>query len=155
MTSLTTFGLELLDTGLDRDAVAVEDITLTNREDSTVFATGERFDSLPLQRHTPIGVSRLDRTGRYAGVGGGHQLAQDGLSIRVEGLHRDRGGGVPDADAFRDLLNAIEDVFNAERDDPPEFFHALEAPDRQRRNTDARDYYRVDIEIPARGYRET
>ena len=155
MTQLTTWALERLDTTLDRTALAVDAITLFNRDESVNYDSGRRVQELDLTAHTVVGVGSLDKDSEFAGAGGRERRATSGLSIRVEGAHVDAHGHVPDGEAFEALGDAVEAVLLEYRNVPPSPYHVLRAPDRTRGLSDHADYYRSDIEVRVRGYEST
>jgi len=154
MTDLTTWALEKLDADLNRTGLAVDQITLYNRDDSVNYDTGTRRKEIKLTEATVVSVALLDRDSEIAGAGDSHRRAEAGVSVRIKGAHTDQHGHVPDADAFEALVDDVERVLLKYRNQPPSPYHALFAPDRFRNLSNYADEYRTDVEARVRGYED-
>jgi hypothetical protein len=144
------------------------DLRLADRDDSyvlnvdtgtdpTTLSRAEHTTDWDLSRGNILGVALTDEGRDPAGLGGTEYRAEPTLTVRIEAAHEDQHGAVADADAFmslvREAIAVVQRIDNGTLQGAPTAdFHVADPGDQSPRMSDAKDYYRYDFDVAARGY---
>lgn len=127
---------------------------LIDRRDGRWVNEDRRTTSVDLAvvNNTVVGVSDTPFSSYTPqGVGWSHQEAEEGVSIRVEGLHTDEHGTIADGSEWRNLTDEVKRTLTTERKRPFGEYEWLEVREADGRASDHTDYYRTDFDAAYTG----